>query len=149
VYWDRKLRPEFGMCSVWFIQWFLTKIIKEKTGDLKLRSEWTGFRFHQVSLYINARYLENWSSHNKFAGILHNIGIVRNIIEYKSSKFGWKINDQNKWKHRIPHSLRIKDNFQHLRSGRLWSVASQNFSSIGPFQSHHLTYMVYCWCIMI
>jgi hypothetical protein len=28
---------EFGMCSVRFIQWFLTKIIKEKTGDLKFR----------------------------------------------------------------------------------------------------------------
>jgi hypothetical protein len=35
------------MCSVRFIQWFLTKIIKEKTGDLKFRSEWTGFRFTQ------------------------------------------------------------------------------------------------------
>jgi hypothetical protein len=35
------------MCSVRFIQWFLTKIIKEKTGDLKFRSEWTVFRFTQ------------------------------------------------------------------------------------------------------
>ena len=51
MYWDRKSRPEFGMCSVRFIQGFLTKIIKEKTGDLKFRSEWTGLRFTQVSLY--------------------------------------------------------------------------------------------------
>ena len=29
------------------VQWFLTKIIKEKTGDLKFRSEWTVFRFTQ------------------------------------------------------------------------------------------------------
>jgi hypothetical protein len=47
VYWDRKSRPEFGMCSVRFIQWFLTKNIKEKTGDLKCRLEWAGFRFTQ------------------------------------------------------------------------------------------------------
>jgi hypothetical protein len=46
VYWDRKSRPEFGMCSVRFIQ-RLTKIIKEKTGDLKFRLEWTGLRFTQ------------------------------------------------------------------------------------------------------
>jgi hypothetical protein len=47
VYWDRKSRPEFGMCSVRFIQLFLTKFNKEKTGDLKFRSEWTVFRFTQ------------------------------------------------------------------------------------------------------
>ena len=35
------------MCSVRFIQWFLTKNIKEKTGDLKFRLERTGFRFTQ------------------------------------------------------------------------------------------------------
>ena len=47
MYWDRKSRPEFGMCSVRFIQWFLTKNIKEKTGDLKFRLEWARFRFTQ------------------------------------------------------------------------------------------------------
>jgi hypothetical protein len=34
------------MCSGRFIQ-RLTKIIKEKTGDLKFRLEWTGFQFTQ------------------------------------------------------------------------------------------------------
>jgi hypothetical protein len=33
--------------TIRFIQWFLTNIIKEKTGDLKFRSEWTVFRFTQ------------------------------------------------------------------------------------------------------
>jgi hypothetical protein len=47
MYWDRKSRPEFGMCSVRFIQLFLTKNIKEKTGDLTFRLEWAGFRFTQ------------------------------------------------------------------------------------------------------
>jgi hypothetical protein len=68
VYWDRKSRPEFGMCSVRFIQWFLTKIIKENTGDLKLRSEWTGFRFTQCPVSSGFTVLpkltwKEWNAH--------------------------------------------------------------------------------------
>jgi hypothetical protein len=72
VYWDRKSRPEFGMCSVRFIQWFLTKNIKEKTGDLKFRLEWAEFRFTQCpvssgfTVYTNSsKYLQIFWTQNK------------------------------------------------------------------------------------
>ena len=64
MYWDRKSRPEFRMCGVWFIQWFLTNIIKEKTGDLKFRSEWTGFRFTQCP--VSSGFTVYWLWKRKF-----------------------------------------------------------------------------------
>ena len=36
MYWDRKSRPEFGIGSVRFIQWFLTKLIRKKLGTWNL-----------------------------------------------------------------------------------------------------------------
>jgi hypothetical protein len=54
------------MCSVRFIQWFLTKNIKEITGDLKFRLEWAGFRFTQCSVSSGFTVFTIYSNKNNY-----------------------------------------------------------------------------------
>jgi hypothetical protein len=125
MYWDRKSRPEFGMCSVRFIQLFLTKNIKEKTGDLTFRLEWAGFRFTQCpvssgftvfkKVKIFQYYLWTGSHHIVKSG-KYRFSLIEhtNVSSAHIGGYCFQIHTQNYFKyfyHRPVNDLKLQDKY--------------------------------------